>query len=497
MYRRGRLSGAWLLVAVFVVAVVMTLFDVSLAGLADRVEAWVHAKRKQLYFSAAPGIAVATVSRDSSGGSDLVVHAFGDGVTRLDPGSGVPVDGDTLFEIGSLSKLVTALALGALVSRGVLSFDDPLQRWLGADFAFGPHAYVSSTVTLRDLMAHRSGLAEGQGMTLGSFLPAAGIAAALGSLDPLNSFRSVFEYSTTGWTVAGEVLRAAAGTATWCDALHQELLMPLGLNSTFCSRNDLPLSIAATRLAAVHLHEPCGRGEAYSHSSSGSAGYDGAGGSEGGNIGNGNTAGLVTYDLVANGGPRDFAWGAVDAAGTVISSANDLAQLLALLITQTSPTPASSSSTASASSSPAGSPLASPAVVSSAVLAEMMTGQVAVGAEWMGGCGIGIASSVGRGLTAGLGFDIAAEIVPTLDPAGNLQPYVEKSGDTTMHKARMGLLPAAGQAVLLLGNLGGHVGGPLTALKFGALALLAGGDEVGIQTAIHMLQCTMCARSTG
>jgi hypothetical protein len=55
---------------------------------------------------------------------------------------------------------------------------------------------------------------------------------------------------------------------------------------------------------------------------------------------------------------------------------------------------------------------------------------------------------------------------------------VEKNGDTNMHKARLGMLPAAGRAVLLLSNLGGSMGCQLTALKFGVLALLAGGNEV-------------------
>ena len=45
-----------------------------------------------------------------------------------------------------------------------------------------------------------------------------------------------------------------------------------------------------------------------------------------------------------------------------------------------------------------------------------------------------------------------------------------------MHKARLGMLPDIGAGVLLLSNLGGSVGGPLTALKFGVATLLAGGS---------------------
>ena len=53
----------------------------------------------------------------------------------------------------------------------------------------------------------------------------------------------------------------------------------------------------------------------------------------------------------------------------------------------------------------------------------------------------------------------------TTDPPFTHTRYAEKNGDTNMHKARLGLLPADGSAVLLLSNLGGSMGGELTALK--------------------------------
>merc|ERR1712176_1184355 len=55
--------------------------------------------------------------------------------------------------------------------------------------------------------------------------------------------------------------------------------------------------------------------------------------------------------------------------------------------------------------------------------------------------------------------------------------FAEKNGDTDMHKARMGLGLDNGVGVLLLSNLGGHVGGSLTALKFGMLAVAAGSTD--------------------
>ncbi len=152
---------------------------------AQRAEAWVRAKRKDTYFSAAPGISVLTVDGVSG------ARAFGDGVQRL--GGAAAADANTLYEIGSLSKTMTTLGLSALAARGAMSFDDPVQRWLGPEFRLGPHDYVSATVTVRDLMAHRSGLAEGQGDSIGSFLQVPQFVRNLADVVPVRSLRDIFQ----------------------------------------------------------------------------------------------------------------------------------------------------------------------------------------------------------------------------------------------------------------------------------------------------------------
>merc|ERR1719491_2285133 len=85
----------------------------------------------------------------------------------------------------------------------------------------------------------------------------------------------------------------------------------------------------------------------------------------------------------------------------------------------------------------------------------------------------------GHSAAAGMGFDFVGEI----SLMGKHFAYAEKSGDTNMHKARLGLLPELGAGVLLLSNLGGSVGGPLTAMKFGALVKLAGGTDADANAA--------------
>lgn len=95
-----------------------------------------------------PGMAVAVVHRDQ------VIHSQGYGVLRL--GEERAVDQHTLFGIASVSKAFTAAALGILVDEGRLDWDDPVTRHLPDFRLYDP--YVTETVTVRDLLAHRVGV---------------------------------------------------------------------------------------------------------------------------------------------------------------------------------------------------------------------------------------------------------------------------------------------------------------------------------------------------
>ena len=72
-------------------------------------------------------------------------------------------------------------------------------------------------------------------------------------LTPDQSIRRQFMYSNLGWTVAGQVLSAVAGQE-WCDYLHKRVWGPLGMTSTYCSRNDVPIDVAAKYYAQVCIH---------------------------------------------------------------------------------------------------------------------------------------------------------------------------------------------------------------------------------------------------
>lgn len=67
-----------------------------------------------------------------------------------------PLDGDTLFEIGSVTKVFTALLLADMARRGEVALDDPVATFLPPDVAVP--ARDGRVITLRDLASHRSSL---------------------------------------------------------------------------------------------------------------------------------------------------------------------------------------------------------------------------------------------------------------------------------------------------------------------------------------------------
>src|SRR5690606_9535931 len=67
-----------------------------------------------------------------------------------------PVDGDTLFEIGSVTKVFTALLLVDSVERGEVALDDPVEMYLPTGVDVPERG--GRSITLRELAMHHSGL---------------------------------------------------------------------------------------------------------------------------------------------------------------------------------------------------------------------------------------------------------------------------------------------------------------------------------------------------
>jgi CubicO group peptidase (beta-lactamase class C family) len=174
-----------------------------------------------------PGMAVVIVEP----GRPNVVRSYG--VRRM--GNSEPIDEHTLFAIGSTTKAFTTALLAMLVDEGKLTWDAKVADVLPGFRMYDP--YVSSEMTVRDLVTHRSGLGPGAGDLL--FFPPttftrAEIVHKLRFIKPATSFRSTFAYDNLLYIVAGEVV-AAIEKSTWEDVVRKRILAPLQMDETTTS----------------------------------------------------------------------------------------------------------------------------------------------------------------------------------------------------------------------------------------------------------------------
>ncbi|MGH7458496.1 MAG: serine hydrolase [Longimicrobiaceae bacterium] len=188
------------------------------------------------------GLSVAVVAGDS------VVFAEGYGVREV--GRPEPVDENTLFAIGSNTKLFTAVAAGMMVDEGTMQWSDAATEHLPAFQLYDP--YVSREITVRDLLSHRSGLGRrGDLLWYGTGYDRAEILRRVRFLEPNSSFRSEFGYQNIMFLAAGEAVAAAAGES-WDDVIEQRIFRPLGMTTSNTSTRQLPVD---GNVATPHLYD--------------------------------------------------------------------------------------------------------------------------------------------------------------------------------------------------------------------------------------------------
>src|SRR3954463_16558271 len=182
-----------------------------------------------------PGATLAILDREEVGEA-----AYG----VLNIRTGVEATPDSLFQIGSITKVWTATLVMQLVDEGKLDLDAPVVTYL-PDFRVAD-AGVTRTVTTRHLLAHTSGidgdlfLDTGRGDDCIEKYVAA--CADLGQNHPLGATMS---YCNSGYIVRGrliEVLRERS----WDAVVKERLFAPLGLTTAGTLPEEALLYGAAT-----------------------------------------------------------------------------------------------------------------------------------------------------------------------------------------------------------------------------------------------------------
>jgi D-alanyl-D-alanine carboxypeptidase len=196
------------------------------------------------------GVAYALVSNGKLLGSGVA------GVRDLS--TGAPVTARTLFRIGSATKMFTALAIAQLVERGRLSLDDRLAT-------FRPDFPNAASITIRELLMHRSGIADYLGAALadGRFespTTPVQIINAAAKVAPESDPGTRFSYSNTNYVLLGLIVERISGMPLH-EYYEKYIFRPAGMLETFAGTVPPASSVATGYILSGNRTAPQSPGD--------------------------------------------------------------------------------------------------------------------------------------------------------------------------------------------------------------------------------------------
>ncbi|HEX6123933.1 MAG TPA: serine hydrolase domain-containing protein [Pyrinomonadaceae bacterium] len=141
---------------------------------------------------------------------------------------------DTKFNLGSMNKMFTAVAIAQLVERGKMSFDDPLSKFI-PDF---PNADAAKKIQIKHLLTHTSGLGgyfsdRYDGMSRERLRNVDDMMRLVREDEKDVRFEpgSRWAYSNTGMLVLGKVIEVVSGQS-YFDYVRENIYKPAGMTNT-------------------------------------------------------------------------------------------------------------------------------------------------------------------------------------------------------------------------------------------------------------------------
>ena len=174
-----------------------------------------------------PGVAVGILHNGQA-------YTAGFGVTNVN--HPLAVDSDTLFQIGSTTKTITATVAMRLVEAGTLDLDTPIRDYL-PELRLADES-VTARVTLRHCFTHTGGW-------LGDYFDDTGdgddalarYVTNMADLPQLTPLGKIWSYNNAGFGLAGRVIEAVTGQL-YEDVARQLVLQPLGMAMSFFGAAD-------------------------------------------------------------------------------------------------------------------------------------------------------------------------------------------------------------------------------------------------------------------
>ena len=182
------------------------------------IEEKVEARRKELGI---PGMSLAIVK------DGQVIYSKGLGYKDFE--KKIPATADTQFAIGSATKAFTALSILMSQDEGKLSLDDSPRKYL--PYFKMKDAETDKNMTVRDLLAHTSGLNRTDMAMITGQLNRQELIQVVGEAQPMAKLREKFFYNNIMFAAAGEVT-ATVQKMPWEKFVPKSIFAPLGMTNS-------------------------------------------------------------------------------------------------------------------------------------------------------------------------------------------------------------------------------------------------------------------------
>jgi CubicO group peptidase (beta-lactamase class C family) len=187
-----------------------------------------HTLQQRMTETHVPGVSIAVIHNGA------IEWAQGFGSAQLE---GKPVTAETLFQAGSISKPVAAMAALRLVQQGKLSLDGDVNQSLKSWKIPASDAAPGATVTLRELLTHTAGFTVHGFPGYAADEPVPTLVQVLNGEKPANTPpirlesppNSKWNYSGGGYTVMQQLVLDVSGQS-FPTLLHDTVLAPIGMS---------------------------------------------------------------------------------------------------------------------------------------------------------------------------------------------------------------------------------------------------------------------------
>lgn len=157
-----------------------------------------------------------------------------------DEENGIPANNQTVYRIGSISKVITATAIMHLHVTGKVNIDLPVTTYL-KEFSVRNRFNDTKPITLRSLLSHHSGLPSDvlAGMWVQNPIPLSELVNKIKDESLASPPQTMYKYSNIGFSILGRVIEITENKP-FSKAIKESLLQPLGMQySSFETTPDI------------------------------------------------------------------------------------------------------------------------------------------------------------------------------------------------------------------------------------------------------------------